>query len=79
MLIESKIKIGHDSMFDICQTNFKSVHLLNKMALVQFQRNSTVDACFGVRFPISLSIEQIARINETRTFFQQNSAPYTFV
>ena len=42
MLIESKIKIGHDSMFNIHQTNFKSAHLLNKMALVQFQRNSTV-------------------------------------
>ena len=41
MLIESKIKIGHDSMFNIHQTNFKSAHLLNKMALVQFQRNST--------------------------------------
>ena len=42
MLIESKIKIGHDSMFNINQANFKSTHLLNKMALVQFQRNSTV-------------------------------------
>ena len=38
MLIESKIKIGHDSMFDIHQTNFESAHLLNKMAHVQFQR-----------------------------------------
>ena len=42
MLIESQIKIGHDSMFNICQTNFKSAHLLNKMALIQFQSNSTV-------------------------------------
>ena len=42
MLIESKIKIGHDSMFNIPQTNFKSAHLLNKIALVQFQRNRTV-------------------------------------
>ena len=42
MVIESKIKIRHDSMFNIPQTNFKSAHLLNKMALVQFQRNSTV-------------------------------------
>ena len=42
MLIESKIKIGHDSMFNIHQTNFKSAHLLNKMALVQFQSNRTV-------------------------------------
>ena len=42
MLIESKIKIGHDSMFNIPQTNFKSAHLLNKMALVQFQCSSTV-------------------------------------
>ena len=29
-------------MFNIRQANFKSAHLLNKMALVQFQRNSTV-------------------------------------
>ena len=48
MLIESKIKIGQDSMFDIRQAkdhgqaNFKSAHLLNKIALVQFQRYRTV-------------------------------------
>ena len=42
MLIESKIKVGHDSMFNIRQINFKTAHLLNKMALVQYQRNSTV-------------------------------------
>ena len=32
MTIESKIKIGHDSMFNIHQANFKSAHLLYKMA-----------------------------------------------
>ena len=42
MLIESKIKIGHDSMFNIRQARFKSAHLLNKMALVQSQRNRSV-------------------------------------
>ena len=42
MLIESKIKIGHGSMFNIHQANFKSAHLLNKMALIQFQSNRTV-------------------------------------
>ena len=42
MLIESKIKIGQGIMFNIRQTNFKSAHLLNEMALVQFQRKSTV-------------------------------------
>ena len=29
-------------MFNICQANFKSAHLLNKMALIQFQSNRTV-------------------------------------
>ena len=42
MLIESKIKIGHDSMFNIRQTDFKIAHLLNKMALVQSQSGRTV-------------------------------------
>ena len=42
MLIEGKIKIGHDSMFNIPQTNSKSAHSLNKMALVQFQCSRTV-------------------------------------
>ena len=42
MLIEIKIKIGHDSMFNIPQTNFKSAHLLNKIVLVQFQCSRTV-------------------------------------
>ena len=42
MLIESKIKIVHDSMFNINQANFKSTHLLNKMALVQFQCSRNV-------------------------------------
>ena len=42
MLIESKIEIGHDSMFNSHQASFKSAHLLNKMALVQSQMNSTV-------------------------------------
>ena len=28
MLIERKIKIGHDSMFNVPQANFKSAHLL---------------------------------------------------
>ena len=42
MLIEIKIEIGHDSMFNVGQANFKSAHLLNKMALVQSQRNSTL-------------------------------------
>ena len=42
MLIESKIKIGPDSMLDIHQANIKSAHLLNKIVLVQFQRNRTV-------------------------------------
>ena len=42
MLIESKIKIGYDSMFNVPQTYFKSAHLLNKMALVQFQCSRTV-------------------------------------
>ena len=41
MLIESKIKIGPDSMFNIHQASFKSAHLLNKIARVQFQRNMT--------------------------------------
>ena len=30
-------------MFDIRQANFKSACLLNKMVLVQFQRNRTAD------------------------------------
>ena len=42
MLIESKIKIGYDSMFNVPQANIKSAHLLNKMALVQFQCSGTV-------------------------------------
>ena len=42
MLIESKVKIGHDSMFNVPQANFKSAHLLNKMALVQSQCSRTV-------------------------------------
>ena len=42
MLIESKIKIGHDNTFDICQSNFKSAHLLHRMALVQSQCSRTV-------------------------------------
>ena len=29
-------------MFNICQANFKSAHLLNKMALIQFHSNRTV-------------------------------------
>ena len=29
-------------MFNICQANFKSAHILNKMALIQFQSNRTV-------------------------------------
>ena len=48
MLIESKIKIGPDSMFNIHQANFKSAHLLDKIALVQFQRNRTVDVVLAV-------------------------------
>ena len=31
-------------MFNIHQANFKNAHLLNKMALVQFQRNEVVKA-----------------------------------
>ena len=46
MLIESKIQIKHYSMFDIPQANFKSAHLLNKMALVQFQCSRTVYSSF---------------------------------
>ena len=46
MLIESKIKIGHDSMFNVPQANIKSAHLLNKMALVQFQCSRTVTRIF---------------------------------
>ena len=42
MLIESKIEIRHDSMFNIPQANFKSAHLLNRMAPVQFQCSRTV-------------------------------------
>ena len=42
MLIESKIKNGYDSMFYVPQTYFKSAHLLNKMAIVQFQCSRTV-------------------------------------
>ena len=30
-------------MFNIRQANFKSAHLLNKMALIQFQSNRTVN------------------------------------
>ena len=30
--IEMKIKIGHDSMFNVSQINFKSAHLLHEMA-----------------------------------------------
>ena len=50
MMIESKIKIGHDSMFDINQATFKSTHLLNKITLVQFQRNSIVCRAFVIPF-----------------------------
>ena len=42
MLIESKIKIGYDSMFNVPHAYFKSAPLLNKMALVQFQCSRTV-------------------------------------
>ena len=51
MLIESKIKIGYDSMFNVPQAYFKSAHLLNKMALVQFQCSRTVHtvACIETR------------------------------
>ena len=42
MLIESKINIGQDSMFDIYQANFNSAHVLDKMAVVQSQRNRCV-------------------------------------
>ena len=42
MLIEIKIKIGHKSIFNIPQANFKSAHLLNKIALVQSQSDRTV-------------------------------------
>ena len=42
MLIEIKLKIGHNSIFNISQANFKSSHLLNKMALVQSQSGRTV-------------------------------------
>ena len=42
MLIESKIKIGPDSMFNIHQANFKSAHLLDKMILLQSQSGKTV-------------------------------------
>ena len=35
MLIESKIKFGHGSMFNIRQANYKNTHLLNKMDLGQ--------------------------------------------
>ena len=38
--------IVHDSMFSIPQTNFKSAHLLNEMALIQFQSNRTVQGQF---------------------------------
>ena len=42
ILIESKIEIGHNNFFQICQANFKTAHLLNKMALVQSQSGRTV-------------------------------------
>ena len=42
MLIESKIEIRYDSMLNFPQANFKSAHLLNKMALVQSQSGRTV-------------------------------------
>ena len=48
MLIESKIKIGPDSMFSIHQANFKTSHLRNKIALIQFQRNSIVNQVLSV-------------------------------
>ena len=47
MLMESKIKIGHNSILNVCQPNFESDHLLNKMALVQSQRNRIVNATFS--------------------------------
>ena len=73
MLIESKIKIGHDSMFNICQTNFDTAHLINKMALVQFQRNSTV-------LSIQMTIRLCFRLSvcpyfcHTLEFHQENSS-----
>ena len=42
MLIESKIEIRHNGMFNIHQANFKSAHLLKKMVLVQSQSGRTV-------------------------------------
>ena len=44
MLIEIRIKIEHDndSMFNSHQDNYRIAHLLNKMALVQSQRNRIV-------------------------------------
>ena len=53
MLIESQIKIGPNSTFSIHQTNFKSAHSLNKIALVQFQRNRTVLPKLNSNFKIS--------------------------
>ena len=42
MLIESKIKNGHNGMFNFPEANVKIAHLHNKMALVQSQSGWTV-------------------------------------
>ena len=47
MLIEIKLKIGHNSIFNISQANFKSSHLLNKIAHVQFQRKEPAAQTFS--------------------------------
>ena len=43
MLIEIKIIIGLNSIFNIPKANFKSAHLLNKMALRYKLNATTVD------------------------------------
>ena len=46
-------------MFNIRQANFKSAHLLNKMALIQFQSNRTVfEALFDCNSTVNLKLQR---------------------
>ena len=47
MLIESKSEAGHSSIFSIRQANFKSAHLLHKMAKGFIFNPTTVSVVIG--------------------------------
>ena len=65
MLIEIKIKIGHNSIFNIPQANFKSAHLLHKMAK-GFIFNPTTVRVNLKSFYTALMLETTNAIEERR-------------